>query len=477
MKKEKCALFQTSVEYLGHKIDAEGIHALPSKIDAIVRAPKPRNIQELRLFLGVLNYYGKFIPNLSTLVHPLNSLLQKSKRWVWTSHCKQTFEQAKAALSSSTALIHYDPSLPLRLAGDASAYGIGAVISHILPDGSEKPIAFASQALSGSEKNYAQLEKEALSLIFGVKKFHQYLYGRKFQLITDHKPLTTILGPKKGIPSLAAACLQHWAILLSAYQYDIEFKATNDHANVDGLSRLPLPLNPAEARLSWQNSPSLFNLSQLDALPVTAASSNSTLSRVLRYTKTGWQLAKEDVLKPCQQRSHEITVEGDCLLWGTRVIIPSKYQGQILNELHQDYQECSRMKSLARYYVWWPGMDKDIENIAKACSSCQSHRNAPPPAFLHPWTWPTKPWQRIHIDFAGPFLSKSFFVIVDAHSKWPEIFDMSTTSATQTIWPTRASRPNSPQFISEEFADFMKKNGIKHIRCAPYHPASNGAVE
>ena len=494
MKKEKCALFQNSVEYLGHKIDAEGIHALPTKIDAIVRAPEPRNIQELRSFLGLLNYYGKFIPNLSTLIHPLNSLLQKSKKWIWTSDCKQAFEQAKEALSSSRVLIHYDPSLPLRLAGDASAYGIGAVISHILPDGSEKPIAFASRALSGSEKNYAQLEKEALSLIFGVKKFHQYLYGRKFQLITDHKPLTAILGPKKGIPSLAAARLQRWAILLSAYQYDIEFKATNDHANADGLSRLPLPLSPADSRLSWLNSPSLFNLSQLDALPVTAAhiaaatKKDSTLSRVLRCTKTGWQLAKEDVLKPYQQRSQEITVEGDCLLWGTRVIIPSKYQGQILNELHQDHQGCSRMKSLARSYVWWPGMDKDIENIAKACRSCQSHRNAPPPAPLHPWTWPTKPWQRIHIDFAGPFLGKSFLVVVDAHSKWPEIFDMSTTSATQTIatlrqlfsaygLPEQVVSDNGPQFISEEFADFMKKNGIKHIRCAPYHPASNGAVE
>ena len=152
-----------------------------------------------------------------------------------------------------------------------------------------------------------------------------------------------------------------------------------------------------------------------------------------------------------------------------------KYQGQILNELHQDHQGCSRMKSLAKNYVWWPGMDEDIENIAKACGSCQSHRNAPPPAPLHPWTWPTKPWQRIHIDFAGPFLSKSYLVVVDAHSKWPEIFDMSTTSATQTIATLcqlfSVVSENSPQFISEEFADFMKKNGIKHIQCAPYHPA------
>ena len=112
---------------------------------------------------------------------------------------------------------HYDPELPLQLAGDASAYGIGAVISHVFPNGSEKPIAFASRSLSVSERNYAQLEKEALSLVYGIKKFHQYLYSRKFELQTDHKPLMAIFGPKKEIPSLAAARLQCWAVTLSPY--------------------------------------------------------------------------------------------------------------------------------------------------------------------------------------------------------------------------------------------------------------------
>ena len=164
----------------------------------------------IRSFLGLLNYYWKFIPSLATLIHPLDSLLQHAKPWAWTKRCSQAFQQAKEALSSSSVLVHYDPTLPITLAGDASAYGIGAVISHTLPDGTKKPIAFASRSLTSSERNYAQLEKEALSLIFGVNKFHQYLYGRKFHLITDHKPLTAILGSKKGIPSLAAARLHSW---------------------------------------------------------------------------------------------------------------------------------------------------------------------------------------------------------------------------------------------------------------------------
>ena len=114
--------------------------------------------------------------------------------------------------------MHYDPSLPIRIAGDASAYSIRAVIADVLPDGTEHPVAFASHTLTSSERNYAQVEKEALSLIFGVKHFHAYLYGRKFTIMTDHKPLTAILGPKKGIPPLAAARLQQWAWILSAYK-------------------------------------------------------------------------------------------------------------------------------------------------------------------------------------------------------------------------------------------------------------------
>ena len=135
----------------------------------------------------------------------------------------------------------YNPHLPITLAGDASASRVGTVISHILPDGSERPIAYASRALSQAERNYAQLEKEALSLIFGIKKFHIYLYGRSFTLVTDHKPLLCILGPKQGIPELAAARLQRWALILAAYNYKIEFRPTHEHGNVDGLSRLPLP--------------------------------------------------------------------------------------------------------------------------------------------------------------------------------------------------------------------------------------------
>jgi len=174
---------------------------------------------------------------------------------------------AKEKIVSPNVLVHYNPSLPICLAGDASAYGVGAVISHVMKDEQERPIAFASRTLLSSERNYAQVEREALSLIFGIHKFHTYLYGRPFTLVTDHKPLTTILGPKKGIPTMAAARLQRWAVCLSAYSYNIEFRPTAAHCNADGLSRLPLHSVRAEEYVS---DPSIFNIHQLDSLPVTA---------------------------------------------------------------------------------------------------------------------------------------------------------------------------------------------------------------
>ena len=127
----------------------------------------------MRSFLGLVHYYGKFIPNLATVTEPLNQLLHKDKKWQWSPDCKTAFAKLQTALSSSPVLVHYDPNSPLKLACDASAYGVRAVISHVTPDESEKPIAFASRTLTKAEHNYSQLEKEALSIIFGIRKFHQ----------------------------------------------------------------------------------------------------------------------------------------------------------------------------------------------------------------------------------------------------------------------------------------------------------------
>uniref|UniRef100_A0A3P9B0X6 Activating signal cointegrator 1 complex subunit 3 n=1 Tax=Maylandia zebra TaxID=106582 RepID=A0A3P9B0X6_9CICH len=387
VRKEKCDFFQSSVEYLGHVIDANGLHTAPSKITAIVDAPPPRNVSQLKSFLGLLNYYGRFIPNLASLLKPLHNLLRKEEAWEWTASGQDAFQKAKDSLTASEVLTHFNPKFPIQLACDASPYGVGAVISHILPNGEERPIAFASRTLNTAESNYAQLEREALSIVFGVRKFHQYLYGRKFTLFTDHRPLTTILGPYTGIPSLAASRLQRWALILSGHSYDIKYRKSESHCNADGLSRLPLPVKKPVS-----DTVEILYFREVETAPVSAvqvkkASRNDpVLAAVLDWIIKGLPASKGVDLKAFLGKRVELSVQAGCLLWGRRVIIPMSLRPKLLKQLHAGHSGIVRMKEIARSYFWWPNMDKQIEEIAKNCSSCQMVRNNPPLIELSPHT-------------------------------------------------------------------------------------------
>ena len=263
----KCNFFQEHVEYCGHGVSARGLHKTPAKIDAISDARCPVNVTELRSFLGLVNYYARFLPNLATTLHPLNELLQKGVEWRWTADCTTAFDTVKAQIASDLVLTHFDSALPVRVASDASPYGLGAVLSHVMPTGEERPIAFASRTLSVAEKNYSQIDKEALGIVWSIKKFHTYLYGRPFTLITDHQPLTAIFHPEKHLPAMTAARLQRYALFLAGYRYSIVYRKTTDHGNADGLSRLPLD-NPG-ARTDNDADVEAFHVSQFDVLPVT----------------------------------------------------------------------------------------------------------------------------------------------------------------------------------------------------------------
>ncbi|KAJ7990617.1 hypothetical protein DPEC_G00302250 [Dallia pectoralis] len=366
VRKDKCAFFQSSIEYLGHVIDAQGLHKAPSKVKAILDAPVPQNVSQLRSFLGLLNYYGRFVPSLATKLKPLHQLLCRGKTWKWTEQCDEALVKTKEALLKSEALTHFDPALPIQLACDASPYGVGAVVSHIMPNGEEKPIAFASRTLNKAECNYAQIEREALSIVFGVRKFHQYLYGRKFTLLTDHRPLTSIFGPYTGIPSLAASRMQRWALLLSAHTYEIEYRKSEQHCNADGLSRLPLPVTKPESR-----EVDIFYFRQVENAPVTT-------KQVRRATR------------------HD----------------------SVLSEV--------------------------MDIIVK-----------------------------------GPFEDRMFLVMVDAHSKWPEVAIMKSTTAGKTIEklgevfnrfgsPLQLVSDNGPQLVSQEMTTFLQVNGVQHIRNTPH---------
>ena len=184
----------------------------------------------------------------------------------------------------------------------------------------------------------------------------------------------------------------------------------------------------------------------------------------------------------------ELSVEKGCVLRGARVTIPHGLRDEVLEELHADHQGMNRTKALARTFVWWPNVDKDIEKKIRKCGGCALQQNNPKATNTHPWVYPETPWQRIHVDFAGPFLGHMFLIVVDAHSKWPEVIRMKSTTAIRTVnalrrifathgLPVRIVTDNGPQFVSKEFKDFCTANGVQHTLSAPYHPATNGEAE
>ena len=258
------------------------------------------------------------------------------------------------------------------------------------------------------------------------------------------------------------------------------------------MSRLPLNYQPSAVPLPEEIVLLMEHLqdSPTDVTAIRRATAHHpVLSRVLQFVQHGWPgHCVEEELKPFWSRRLELSTQEGCLLWGNHVVVPPSLQSTILLELHSGHLGVSRMKALTRMYVWWPGIDKEVETFVQNCQDCQSSRPAPPVAPLHPWKWPGSPWSRHHMDFAGPFMGHQFLVLVDAHSKWMEVFPLSSTSSSIVIGKLRALfaqfgipqvvvTDNGSSFVSAEFESFLKVNGIKHLTAAPYHPASNGLAE
>ena len=495
-KLAKCAFMLPSLEYLGHVISGEGVHPTEEKKQAIVKAPAPSNVTQLWSFLGILTYNGKFLPNLATTLSPLYELLQKNKRWLWGKQQESAFRQAKEFLTSAEILVHFDPSKELLLACDASPYGVAAVLSHKFADGSDRPIAYASRTLSPAEKKYAQIEKEGLAVIFGVTRFHQFIYGREFTIVSDHKPLQFLLSESRAISPMASAQIQRWALTLGSYRYHILYKPGKLQANVDALSRLPLEEPAMVEEQAQEESVLMMEVLERGPVPVTSdtirkqTSRDPVLARVKNMVAHGnWNAAeRSEDTRPYASRKWELSVQGDCILWGSRVVVPQACREAVLEMLHEAHPGIVRMKALARSIVWWPGIDADVEKKVKSCQQCQANSKAPPVAPLHPWEFPTRPWSRLHIDFAGPFLGKLFVVLVDAYSKWLEVAVVPSCSASATIrflrnifathgTPDLIVSDNGTAFSSEEFQSFLKRNNIRHTTSAPYHPSSNGMAE
>ncbi|CAB4022898.1 Hypothetical predicted protein [Paramuricea clavata] len=289
----------------------------------------------------------------------------KGTRWVWHSRQQEAYDTAKALLQSSQVLVHYDPEKELLLSCDASPYGVGAVLAHKMNDGSERPIAYASRTLSKPERGYSQLDKEALAILFAVKKFHQFLYGRHFVVYTDHKPLLGLLNPDKATPTMASSRMQRWALTLLAYEYELIYRPGNQNGNADSLSRLPLPDVPASTSVPGDiiNLMEHINGSPVDATKLKLwTDRDPVLSQIKHFVLNGWPTTVQDTdLQPYFARKDELSVHAGCLMWGARVIVPPQGRDEVMNILHDSHPGIVRMKGIARSHVWWPKMDQALE--------------------------------------------------------------------------------------------------------------------
>lgn len=373
------------------------------------------------------------------------------------------------------------------MATDASPYAVGAVLSHTYPDGTERPIQFASQTLTQVQQKYAQIDKEAYGIIFGIKKFYYYLYGRPFTLYVDHKPLVQILSPSKSLSTLTTTRMQHYALFLQAFSYKIKYKNTKLHSNADAMSRLPVP---TESDFSFDTMDQ-FEIHQIENLPITMkeleceTARDKSFQKLLQALKSGRTIKAEDRFNVPQI---EFSLQNNCIFRLHTAVIPKSLRYKILHELHTSHFGVWKMKQLARSYCWWPNISHDIETTCKECVNCNKIRNNPPKVFTHPWETPNQPMDRVHIDFAGPFMISYFFILVDAYTRWPEIHTVKNMTAANTIpllrkifsvfgLPRVLVSDNAQTFVCYEFRKFLKDNGIVHKLSAPYHPATNGLAE
>lgn len=276
---------------MGYIIDKDGLHKSPNKIKAIKDAPLPKNKTEVKAFLGMINYYHRFVPNMPNLARPLYNLLKNNVKFKWNSDCQNSFIKIKQVMCSDDVLVHYNPDLKLNLYVDASPFGLGACLTHTYDDGSERPIVYASRTLSVAKQKYSRIDKEALAIYFGVKKFHQYVYGRQFTLYSDNKPLVAIFEPKKGVPVYAANRLQRYALFLNNYTFDIKY-IKSEKNQADWFSRSPVGNSElcvkSTTYLNFFSAENELNLN-IDSLKKTVKS-DKEYCKVLKYVEKGWYM-------------------------------------------------------------------------------------------------------------------------------------------------------------------------------------------
>lgn len=492
MKLNRKAVFQVQeLSFLGHRLSMEGLAPLASKVDAVINFEPPSDSSKLKAFLGLVEYYSKFIPHCSTVVEPLRRLLRKGVPFVWSSEAEASFRKVQRCIQNAPILSMFDPTLPIVIATDASNYGLGAVLQQ--QHGNKLcPVAFASRTLTDAERRYSTGEKEALACLWACEKWHLYLWGRPFVIRTDHQALVTLLSNKgSGIRPLR---ITRWTSRLLNYNFKMEYLRGTNNLVADAFSRLPVR-DTEDGTMFEDDVIALITTPLTQAEFQEATHNDPVLPAVIRYTTSSWPEDVTPELRPYFHVREQLSVQANILFQGEKIVVPERLRANIIQLAHETHQGISRTTSVIRDRYWWPRMNQEVKSKIEHCTVCHSTdkpvKAAPAP--LQPVEFPQQPWEKLGIDIVGPVdrappSQRFFIVLVDYHSKWPEVQPAASVTSSVVITflknvfareglPAEIVSDNGVQFVSKEFQDFLCQSGIKHRRASLYHPQSNGQVE
>lgn len=514
---KKCEFFKHEVKYLGHKVTSNGVQTDENKIKAVKDWIKPNNIKELRSFLGFCTYYRRFVPGFATLASPLHDLTCSQKEFIWEEEQEDAFQKLKEALCSAPILSYPVPGVQFILDTDASASGIGSVLSQIL-NGEEKVIAYYSTRLSKAERNYCVTRRELLAVIRSIKHFHKYLYGQKFVLRTDHAALRWLINFREPEGQLA-----RWIEELQSYDFHIEHRKGTKHGNADGLSRLPCQEECRHcSKYDHQNENEWIRRCEVSPwykwnkdCVKTKQQEDPILGKIVtaleRNKRPTWEEVSSEapMIKAYWAQWDSLELK-DGLLYRTwesedgrvrkqLLVVPQNLQIDVLQECHSGSSggHLGIRKTLEKIKIrfYWIGCQQSVVNFLRSCDACSKAKGP-----LVKSRGPMKqynvgaPFERVAVDILGPFPvstsgNRYVVIVMDYFSKWPEAYPISNMDA-ETVadvivkqWIARFGVPmelHSDQgrnFESDVFRRICESFGIHKTRTTALHPQSDGMVE
>ncbi len=494
LKLPKCSFAVPEINVFGHIVSEKGIKPDRAKVEAIKNAPHPTTASEVRSFFGLTNYCSRYIPDYSSLTFPLRQLTKKDVKFHWDHNHEKAFQSLKNAITTSPVLAHYRLTAETKVVVDASPWALGALLLQKQADDSYRPIAYGSRSLTEVEQKYGHIEKEGLAIVFGCEHFHSYLYGRSFELETDHRPLEHIYKAKvQSKPTTAR--LERWRLRLQEYDFHVVYRPGPSNL-ADPLSRLPKDGKTGTDRSNMEacadryvhymtqaQTPKAMKLEEIQRETLT----DPELQQIKEHLQKN-QLHK--LPKAYKHIAHELCItDQDILLRGDRIVLPKKLRQQAISLAHEDHAGMVRCKQRLRSKLWWPEMDKQVEERIRCCHPCQLVGTSPRPEPMKPTQLPEKPWLKLAIDVCGPFpTGEQVVVLTDYYSRWPEVKILkSVTSKSILDWllsvfathgfPNEIKSDNASYFVSAEFKDTLSSWGIEHRTVTEYWPQANGQVE